>query len=156
MNEQITGLARDAQTPWTTDEEAIEYTNDPKAFYLKRCKYFLSQVSLGTNNILVATYFLPAKINMKGPDNKPFPFIIVSETQDETKWQGRVGLLVAKGPLAWKSDDRVDFGGTNYEIGDWVCYDRQDGRQIAINQVHCRRLKDVDIWGKTDDPFLVY
>lgn len=156
LNELVTGLSQDSTTPWTTDDEAVEYANDPKAFYLRRCKYFVSQVSLGTNNILVATYFMPEMTKLIGPGGKPVDFFISSKTQDETKWQGRVGLLVAKGPLAWKSDDRVDFGGTNYELGDWVCYDRQDGRQISINRVHCRRLKDVDVWGKTDDPHLVY
>lgn len=156
MNEYVKGLAQDATTPWTTDDEAIEYANDPKDFILKRCKYFLSMVNLGNNNILVATYFLPEATKIKGPDGNPIDFYVAGKTHDEAKWQGRVGLLIAKGPIAWKSDDRVDFGGTNYEFGDWVCYDRQDGRQISVNRVHCRRLKDVDVWGKTDDPFLVY
>lgn len=156
MNEHVTGLAQDASTPWTTDDEAVEYADDPVTFYLKRCKHFMSQVYVGTNNILVATYFPPEMTKLKGPGGKSIDFFVSSKTTDEAKWQSRVGLLIAKGPLAWKSDERVDFGGTDYEIGDWLCYDRQDGRQIAVNRVHCRRMKDVDVWGKTDNPFLVY
>lgn len=149
-------LAQDATTPWETDVEAEEYADDPKTYILKRCKYFVSTLNLANNNILIATYFPPAKLVMKGPGGKPFNLIVVSATTDEAKWQSRVGLLLAKGPMAWVSDDRVSFGGTNYEVGDWVCFDRQDGRQTAVNRVHCRRLKDVDIWGSTTDPHLIY
>jgi hypothetical protein len=154
--DERTTLVQAADTPWETDEEAIEYAKDPKAFYLKRCKYFMSKVRCGTNNILVATYFPPEATKIKGPGGTSIDFIIPKSVTAESKWQGRVGLLIAKGPMAWKSDDRVDFGGTDYKIGDWVWYDRQDGRQIAIHRIHCRRLKDVDVSGDTDEPFLVY
>jgi len=159
MNELLRAresVAQDADTPWETDVDAEEYAEDPKAFILKRCKYFLSTLTMSTNNIMVATYFPPATLKMKGPDGKAFNLILTDKTTGEAKWQSRVGLLLAKGPMAWKTDDRVSFGGSTYEVGEWVCYDRQDGRQIAINRVHCRRLKDVDVWGSTTDPYLIY
>lgn len=142
--------------PWTTDDEAAEYARDPKAYLLKRCARVMKDIKLATNNILVSTFHLPEFANIRGPDGKSVQFFLADKTVDEAQWQGRVGLLLAKGPLAWKSDDRIDFGGCNYNIGDWVVYDRQDGRQISINRVHCRRLKDVDVWASTTDPMSVY
>ena len=155
MNERVT-LVQDAGTPWETDEEAVEYAKDPKAYLLKRCSDLMSKTRLDSNHILVATYFPPGSTKMKGPGGTSIDFILTDKTMDEAKWQSRVGLLLGKGPLAWVSDDSVKFGGSTHEIGAWVVYDRQDGRQIAGHRVHCRKLKDVDIWCETDDPFLYY
>lgn len=149
-------IAQGPIKPWETDDDAIAYAKDPRAFILNRCKEFIAAISIDTNNILVATYFLPDSVNLRGPKGTSVPIYMPSSVTDEAKWQGRVGLLLAKGPMAWKSDDKVDFGGSDHKIGDWLCYDRQDGRQIAINRIHCRRLKDVDVWGSTDDPYRVY
>ncbi len=151
-----TTLVQAADTPWETDEEAIEYANDPRAFFLKRCKDLMSKTRLDTNNILIATYFAPEVTKIKGPGNTMIDFVIPKSVSAESKWQSRVGLLIAKGPLAWVSDDRVNFGGTTHEIGAWVCFDRQDGRQVAGHRIHCRRLLDVNVWCETDDPFLYY
>lgn len=149
-------LAQGPTLPWTTDEEAEDYASDPKAYLLKRCQKFMNAIQMDTNNIMVATYVLPEMTKLRGPGGTSVSFYVPDKVSREVEWQGRVGLLIARGPLAWKSDKRVDFGSTMHEIGEWVCYDRQDGRQISINRVHCRRLKDVDVWGSTDDPFRVY
>jgi hypothetical protein len=141
---------------WETDDEAEQYAIDPKAYIFKRTAIFTKNLTLATNNILIATYCLPEFTDLKGPEGKPVRFWVPDGTQEEARWQGRVGLLLAKGPLAWRNDERTDFGGTNYEVGDWVCFDRQDGRQTVINRVHCRRLKDVDIWGSTTEPYNLY
>ncbi len=149
-------IAQGPILPWETDEEAIAYANDPRAYILDRCKIFTSAITVDTNNILVATYFLPESVNIRGPGKTTVPFVIPQMVSNEAMWQGRVGLLLAMGPMAWVSDNKVDFGGTAHKIGEWLLYDRQDGRQIAVNRIHCRRLRDVDVWGATDDPYRVY
>jgi hypothetical protein len=151
-------LAQGPVRPWTTDEEAEQYAKDPRAYLMKRTDKLIKSVKMGANNILVATFYLPEFTMLRGANGEAVPFFVSDKTTDEAQWQGRVGLLIAKGPLAWKNseDGRIDFGGTNYKLGEWVCYDRQDGRQIAINRVHCRRLRDVDVWGSTDNPMSVY
>jgi hypothetical protein len=142
--------------PWKTDDEAAEYAANPKAYLLKKCAAFVDNVDMATNHVMVATFFLPEFTNLRGPDGTTIPFFVSDKTTDEATWQGRVGLLIAKGPMCWQDDEHVKFGGTSYEIGEWVCFDRQDGRQTSINRVHCRKLKDVDIWGRTRDPWSVY
>lgn len=53
--------------------------------------------------------------------------IIVVETSNgvlrEDKWQGRVGLVVAVGPIAFKSDASHQWGDRTPKIGDWVMFD---------------------------------
>lgn len=141
--------------PWETDEEAEQYAIDPKAYLLARCAKLMKAIEMGTNHCLVATFFLPEFATIKGP-NGPLRFYMSDKTKDEAMWQGRVGLLLAKGPLCWKDDEVVKFGGTRYEVGEWVVYDRQDGRAISINRVHCRRLRDVDVWAGITDPAAIY
>ncbi len=145
-----------AKEPWDSDEEAAEYAADPKAYLMARCADFVKTIKLDCQRIIVATYFTPQFVTIKGADGKPMPFFLSTKTTDESMWQGRVGLLIAKGPMAWVSDQRVSFGSTTHEVGSWVLFDRQDGRQTAINRVHCRVLRDVDVWGETSDPRAVY
>lgn len=149
-------LARAWTKPWVTDEEAERYARDPKKYLLKKCEPFVKGLTMATHHCLVATFFMPEFVNIKGAGGKVIPFYLSDKTHDEATWQGRVGLLIAKGPLCWVDTDRTRFGGTKFEIGDWVCFDRQDGRQTAFQGVHCRQLVDVDIWAKTALPASVY
>ena len=49
------------------------------------------------------------------------------------------------------------FHGQNVEIGEWISFDRHDGRQTTINRVHCRYIKDVHIMQhQIENPELVY
>lgn len=158
ISDHVMTVAQGPASPWTTDEEAEQYAADPKTYILKRCKSFMGSIKMATNNIIVASYFLPQFTTIKGKDG-PVNFYVGDKTTDEALYQGRVGLLIAKGTLAWKgneSDPRFAFGGTNYDIGDWVCFDRGGRQQISINRVHCRVMKDVDVWGGTDDPYRMY
>jgi hypothetical protein len=41
----------------------------------------------------------------------------------EDKWQGRVGLLVAKGPLAFQDDDNHHWGDKLPKLFDWVMFE---------------------------------
>lgn len=158
VSDHVTTIAQGPVQPWTTDEEAEQYAADPKDYLMKRCKAFMKNIKMGTNNIIVASYFLPEFTTIKGKDG-PVRFYVGDKTTDEAMYQGRVGLLIAKGSLAWvgKEDDpRFAFGGTTYEIGDWVCFDRGGRQQIAINRVHCRVMKDIDVWASTEDPYKLY
>lgn len=141
---------------WDTDEDVEAYRRDPASYLFARSAPIRKSVTMDTNNILVATYIFPDRMPMKGPDGKPVPFFFTDKTIDESGWQGRCGLLIAKGPMAWVDDEKVRFHGCTHQLGEWLTYDRQDGRQIIMHGVHCRRLYDVNVWGKTDAPMEVY
>lgn len=38
----------------------------------------------------------------------------------EDKYQGKVGLVMALGPIAFKEDDNHQWGGVTPQVGDWV------------------------------------
>ena len=138
--------------PWETDDEAEEYIADPRKFLLEKCKDFQDNIELFHNTVMVATYYLPSYHTL----STGHKLYRSDKTLDEALWQGKVGLVVAKGRMAFVDDEYRKFSGQNVDIGDWVYYDIHDGRQLTINRVHCRRLKDVEVMGRVKVPYLVY
>lgn len=112
----------------------------------------ISGVSLMHNNILIATYIRSSVKKLAGG----FELHLADKTTDEDRYQGKVGLVVAKGPLAFVDDKDNAFHGQNVEIGDWVYYRSSDGWQMSVNGNHCRLLQDVMIRGKVANPDIVY
>jgi co-chaperonin GroES (HSP10) len=145
-------MAQGPVQPWANDDEAEAYAKDPKSFLLAKCANFMSAIELFRDNVMLATYYLPAFEILPGGRR----FHRADVTLDEATYQGKVGLVIAVGPLAFVDDGRLKFGGQKVEIGDWVYFDRHDGRQLTIHRVHCRRLKDVEVIGRASDPNLVY
>jgi hypothetical protein len=140
--------------PWRTEEEAEEYAADPKGFLLDRCAIWLDNMEFFHNFIVTATYYLPAFQRFAGGAKFHMPQV----SHDEALWQGKVGLVIGKGPLAFKDVPQlgVFFEGQNVEKGDWLQYDIHDPRQFTINKIHCRLLKDVHVIARVKDPRLVY
>jgi hypothetical protein len=136
--------------PWRSDEEAEDYRKDPKEFLLDRLA-FLMPLRVYHNWIITATFYLPEWDELGGRK-----FYRADKSHDEALWQGKVGLVIGKGPLAFLDDPHVKFYGQNVEIGDWVQYDILEGRQFTLDRVHCRRLKDTQLVMNVPDPRLVY
>jgi len=148
----VATMAQGATTPWRDDEEAEEYARDPKAFMLERCSLFLPSIEFYHNFIVTATYYLPAFDIL--PNGQKWHR--AEKTHDEALWQGKVGLVIGKGPTAFVDTEYIKFRGQNVEIGDWIQYDIHDPRQFTINRQHCRLLKDVHVIARLKDPRLVY
>jgi co-chaperonin GroES (HSP10) len=141
-------MAQAPMPPWGNDDElAEEYAEDPKAFLLDRCELWMKDAFIFHNWVITATYYLPQKMG---------GLIMPDRVQDEALWQGKIGLVVGIGPLAFRDDDHVKFHGQFVKIGDWVMYDVLEGRQFTIDRIHCRRLKDTQVVMRVPDPRLVY
>ncbi|SCB30346.1 hypothetical protein [Rhizobium lusitanum] len=124
-----------ANKPQSTKEEILSSIGD------------IDGLEIMHNQILVGIYMRGAKIGN---------IFIPEKTQDEDKWQGKVGLVLKKGPLAFRNDNSNDFGGQSVEVGDWVMYRVSDGYSIDISETHCRLLEDVHIKGRISDPSMIY
>ena len=138
--------------PWRTDDEEEDYKADPRGFLLDRCALWMPKIRVLHNWIITATYYLPGSLDVAGGGKIHLP----EKTHDEALWQGKIGLVIGKGPLAFKDNDYVKFDGQNVEIGEWVMYDILEGRQFTIERVHCRRLKDTQIVMTIPDPRMIY
>lgn len=109
----------------------------------------LADIELFHNQILVATYVRP-NITKGG-------ILLAPQTVDEDKFQGKVGLVVKKGPQAFVSDEKTDFHGQNVEVGDWIFYKAADGWPQSVNGVPCRIFdNEFLIRGRISSPDMVY
>ena len=108
----------------------------------------ISKIEVLHNQILVGVYIRPEKT--KGG------ILLTSQTRDEDRYQGKAGLVLKKGPLAFVDDDNNKFHGQNVDIGDWVFYRVSDGFPLVLNGTLCRLLEEVHVIGKIPSPDVVF
>lgn len=101
--------------------------------------------------ILIAIYIRPSG-KMLGKDGQPINFEIPDDALDEDRYQGKVGMVLKKGPRAFKDDGQVKFYGQDVQPGDWVVYRASDGLKGMIGDRECRFIPDVYIKGTIDHP----
>lgn len=100
------------------------------------------------SGVLVAVYVRPNKT--KGG------ILLTDKSQDEDKFQGKVGLVLKLGPLAFADDDTHRFGGDIPQPGDWVVYNVGETFAFNMGDVRCRIVEDVAVRAITSRPDMVY
>ena len=71
---------------------------------------------------------------------------------EEDRFQGKIALVVAMGPGAFKDDKIAEFHGVTVKVGDWVLVRPSDGLEIFVNGNSCRLFEDVDIRIRVKQP----
>ena len=97
--------------------------------------------------VLVATYVRPEK-------TRGGVFLTANE-QNEDIYQGCVGLVLKKGPMAFQDSDGSAFHGQNVEVGEWVVFRPGDAKRIQINNINCRIVEDTQIDMVVTDPLSI-
>lgn len=129
----------------------IASADDPKEALLEALGD-ISGLELFHNQVMVATYIRPEKTagGIYLPD----------KTLTEDRFQGKVGLVVKVGPLAFKDDGPYKFGGVEIKEGDWVFYRASDGMELfsvdKTGGVPCRVFEDTQIKGRVSDPAMLW
>jgi hypothetical protein len=99
----------------------------------------LSEVVVPFNKILVGIYMRPdkTKSGLHLPD----------QYRTEDLWQGKSGVILKKGPMAFVDDDRVKFNGLNPEVGEWIAFRPSNGLKLDIRHKdgHCILLTDTQV-----------
>lgn len=110
----------------------------------------LSEFIVPLNKILVGIYMRPDKT--KGGVHIP------DQIRDEDRYQGKAGLILKKGPIAFVDDSRVSFHGLNPDVGDWVMFRPSNGLKVDIRSKtgHCILLSDTQIELVIPAPDLVF
>ena len=116
-------------------------------------KDVLDKVHIMRNQILVVK-FSPDKVGSLYRSDKG---------REEDRWQGKVGLVVKKGKIAFVDDDATKFHDENVEIGQWVWYRSSDGFDVDLtpsgwsgDKIPCRVLEEAHIKGTLSEPDLIY
>jgi len=127
--------------------QSYAYGGDARAA-LKMNVGDLDGITVFHNYVLVATYIEPAKTSGG--------ILLPEKRLDESRYQGKVGLVLKVGPIAFKSDALNDFGGLNVEPGDWVLFRPADGQELFIRGVSCRLIEDKLIKLSVSSPEVVF
>lgn len=136
----------------------LQHDEDP-ATKLRRAIGDISWLRLFGPKVLVATYDPGAG----GGDVVTEGGIILAKSDEagvlaEYRWQSKVGLVLAVGPLAFtdSEDGKVRFSGMRADPGQWCVYRASDGMQMMLDDNHARVLEDVHIIAVIPDPDRVY
>jgi len=125
----------------------MEHSTDPKQA-LKKEVGNVDSVEVFNNQVLVAVYTRPEKTKSG--------IYLTSGTRDEDKIQGKVGLVLKKGPQAFVDPSNNWFEGIDISLDDWVFFRPSDGWSVTINNVVCRMLDDTNIRGRIQAPDQVW
>lgn len=122
----------------------------------------LSDYEVFHNLVLVATYIAPPKV-LKGPNGEDIILHQTDRSHEEDRFQGKTGLVLKTGPVAFVDDGVAKFGGVTIKPGDWVIYRPSDGHELFIRDrsknnegLSCRLIEDTFVRGRVKDPSLVY
>ena len=134
---------------------AMKHDIDPKDWIWNRLMsggFKTDDVEIYHNQLLVAVYVRPD--TTKGGIALPPNYI------KEDRNQGKVGLVIKKGPDAFVDSSQKWFKGVQVDIDDWVVFRPSDGWAITLpggeDGTLCRILDDVDIKGSVVQPDKVW
>ena len=125
----------------------MEHSVDPKKEIFDAIGN-LDALEVFHSDVLVAIY--------QRPEKTASGLYLSDITRKEDIWQGKVGLVLKKGPAAFKDDGRILFNGVDVDVGDWVYFRVSDGWSLTIHNTDCRMLQDVHIKGRVPYPDFVY
>ena len=126
---------------------AMEHDVDPRKSILKAIGK-LDEIEIFNNQLLCAVYIRPEKT--KGG------IVLPDQHRSEDKFQGKVGLVLKKGPDAFVDDTNTWFNGVSVDVDDWIIFRPADGWSITVNGVLCRILNDINVRGRIQHPDQVW
>lgn len=127
--------------------EQISQSSDPRKAILAAVGDLSRQVVF-SDLVLVGTYIRNEKTT--GGIIRPI------ESLKEDEYQGKVGLVLKKGPLAYADWEDDMKRGDNAEINSWVVFAIKDTWPVQINGTACRFVPYDKLRMRLTDPTLVF
>lgn len=101
------------------------------------------------SNLLIATY-IPPNVTAGG-------IRLIGKTQQENIFQGKVGLVLQTGPLAFKRDRfNCPWDGLVANVNDWVVFRFADAWDMYFGDVSVKVLDHENMQGVIDNPRSIY
>ena len=108
------------------------------------------------NLVLVGTYARSDKL-------KSGLILGGDRTRAEDRFQGKIGLVLKVGPMAFQDDAVNKFGGVTVKPGDWVMYRTSDAQEFffvdedkPLDGASARLIEDSHIKARVADPALIF
>lgn len=128
--------------------EIAESTLPPVAAHLASLALKDGELQVLHSQVLCMSYVRPART--------AGGIILTEKTQEEDRFQGSIGLVIAMGAGAFKDTAAVKFNGDTLKLHDWVLFRPADGLSMFVNGNACRLFQDADIMMKISNPELYW
>ncbi|WP_421696920.1 hypothetical protein [Ancylobacter sp.] len=125
----------------------VDHADDPKQEILNRVAPYLDDIQPMAAQVLVGIYLRPEK-TASG-------LYLTDRRREEDTYQGKVGLVLKVGPLAFTEDAHHQFGGVVPRENDWVIYRIGDTFPFVLDEQQCRFVEDVAIKAIIQKPDVV-
>jgi co-chaperonin GroES (HSP10) len=127
---------------------AMLHNADPKRDLQKQVDALVNFIQpLGTG-VLVAVY--------QRPTRTAGGIILTDNTRGEDNYQGKVGLVLRMGPIAFEDDATHRFGSAVPKIGDWIVFNVGETFSFELGKQRCRIIEDVSVRAIVDQPDIVW
>lgn len=127
------------------------HTGDPKEQILREVGFVAEHLKVPSAKLLVAIYYRPEKTSGG---------IIDPTAKQGDAYQGKIGLVLKMGPLAFTDDATHAWGDVRPKVGDWVQYRVGDTAPWRLGRneqsPHFRYVEDVNVLAIWDRPDLVW
>lgn len=90
------------------------------------------------------------------PERTAGGVFLTDRTRDEDVFQGKSGLVLKMGHLAFKEDEDHVWGERVPRVGDWVAYRVGDAWPLYLGEQPCRIVRDVHVRMILRRPDVVY
>lgn len=120
------------------------HDDDPKAALMAECQPFMQGLTVLGARVLVGVYVPPERTRSG--------IIMPGKTRDESNYQGKVGLVLALGPIAFEDDQNHRFGTLKPAVGDWIVFNVGDTFGLELGKRRARNVEDVDVHMIITDP----
>lgn len=117
---------------------------DVRAELLAATKAAVKRTVVQRNRVLVASYVHSVRT--------PGGIIMPDKTLDEDRYQGKVGLVLKLGPIAFRFDEDPE-GKKAPKVGQWVLYRPADTWEIGLGEgAPCRFIYDDTVVAIVTEP----
>lgn len=127
--------------------EQISQAKDPKAAIIAAVGD-ISQVKVSSDLVLLGTYIRNEKT--AGGIIRPLDVL------KEDEFQGKVGLVLKRGPVASGGWETEEDAGEFAKLHTWVVYQIKDAWPCQINGIACRFVPYEKIRAQIPDPSMVF
>lgn len=120
-------------------KQALEvvHERDPRAEIMEAVGPYLGDIAPLGASVMVVVY--------ERPDRTKGGILLADSTREEDLYQGKVGLVVKLGNLAFVEDQSHVWGEIKPKVGDWVCYRVGDTFPFIVGKRTCRFVQDVNV-----------
>lgn len=120
---------------------------DPRVEIMKEFKPYNTAIKVLGPEILCAVY--------RRPERTKGGLYLSDTSRKEDDFQGKVGLVMKVGPIAFQDDNDHRFGDVIPEVGDWVVFRVGDTFELIIGERKFRIVQDVNVRAIIDRPDIV-